>query len=108
MSKIEICLSTIIGNEYLTVLDRVHGSRINVDIWVKLLHSDFVATSLQQTSKRCGGDSFSETGNNTTSDKDVFNRHNYPPQICKILSDTNNLHIIQPRIKIFHTFLEKV
>src|SRR5215510_10717222 len=35
MSKIKIGLCTILGNKNLTVLERTHGSRINIDIGIE-------------------------------------------------------------------------
>ena len=50
MSQIQVCLCTIVFYKNFSVLNRVHGSRINVDIWIELLHGDFVATRFEQTS----------------------------------------------------------
>ena len=41
MAQVQIGLSTIISDKNLTVLKRAHGSRINVDIGVQLLHGNF-------------------------------------------------------------------
>ena len=43
MSEIEIGFRTVIGYEYFSVLYRIHGSRVNVDIWIEFLHGDRVA-----------------------------------------------------------------
>ena len=75
MSEIEVGLSTVIGNENFSVLDRVHGTRIDVDVRIEFLHGNFVAAGFQKTSQGCSSDSLSETGNNTASDEDVFYRH---------------------------------
>ena len=61
MSEIQICLSTIIGDKYVAVLDRVHRSGVNVDIRVKFLHGYRVTARLQQTSERCGGNALAKT-----------------------------------------------
>ena len=50
VTEIQIGFRSIIRYEHFTVLNRVHGSRINVDIWIELLHGDFVATRFEQTS----------------------------------------------------------
>ena len=39
-------LGTIIGDKHLSVLNRVHSSRVNVDIRVKFLHGNGVAARL--------------------------------------------------------------
>ena len=46
MAEIQIGFRTVIGDKYLAMLDRVHGSGVDVDIRVKLLHGDVVAPGL--------------------------------------------------------------
>ncbi len=43
MAKIQIGFDAVFGDKYLAVLDRVHGSRINIDTGIEFLHGDFVA-----------------------------------------------------------------
>ena len=38
MSKVQVGLCSIICDEHLSMLDRIHGTRIDVDIRIKLLH----------------------------------------------------------------------
>ena len=38
MAKVEVSLSTIIGDKHFTMLIRVHGAWVNVDIWIKFLN----------------------------------------------------------------------
>ena len=52
MAKIEVCLGTIVQNIDLTVLKWAHGSRINIEIRVKLLHADFQTATLKQHANR--------------------------------------------------------
>ena len=47
MSEIKVGFSAIIGNENLTVLDWRPGSRVNVQIRIKLLPSNLVATGFE-------------------------------------------------------------
>ena len=75
MAKIQIGLGTVVGDEYLAVLNRVHGTRVNVDVGVKFLHGYFVTACFQQTSKGCCGDTFTEAGNNAAGNKDILYRH---------------------------------
>lgn len=42
----KVSLRTIICYEYFTVLDWVHCSRVNVNIWIELLHSHLKSTCL--------------------------------------------------------------
>ena len=36
--KVKICLSSIVCYKHLSVLNRVHGTRININVWIELLH----------------------------------------------------------------------
>src|SRR6185437_9300144 len=49
VAKVEVGFSAIISNKNLTVLERRHGSRINVQVRVKLHQVDLEAAALQQT-----------------------------------------------------------
>ena len=43
VTQIEVCFRAILCDENLTVLDRVHGAGVNVDIRVEFLHGDLIA-----------------------------------------------------------------
>ena len=76
VSQIQIRLGSVIGNENLTVLTRVHRAGVDVDVGIKLLHGDTVATGFQKSSKGCCGNSFSESGNYTAGNKYILYCHN--------------------------------
>ena len=40
VTDVEVGLGTVLGDEDLTVLERVHGARIDVEVGVELLHDD--------------------------------------------------------------------
>ena len=42
VAKIQIGFRTVLGDKHFPVLDRVHGSRINVNIGIKFLHGYLV------------------------------------------------------------------
>ena len=44
--KIQVCLRAVVCDEDFPVLDRVHGSRVYVDVRIKFLHGDFVPSRL--------------------------------------------------------------
>lgn len=44
MSQIQIGLRTIFCDEYLAMLDRVHGAGINIDIRIEFLHGYLVTS----------------------------------------------------------------
>ena len=85
VSQIQICLSTVIGYENFSVLDWIHGTRVNVDVWIEFLHGNLVSPGLEQTSEGCGCNTFSKAGYDTSGDKDVFYWHNSPPVICSLV-----------------------
>src|SRR5690606_9426077 len=43
----EVGLGAVVGNEHLTVLERAHGARIDVDVRIQLEHGDLQAPRLQ-------------------------------------------------------------
>ena len=50
MSEIKVSFCTVIRDENLAVLDGVHGTGVNVDIRVELLHRHLISSCLQQSS----------------------------------------------------------
>ena len=52
MAEVEIGFATIVGDEHLSVLERIHRARINVEVRIQLLHGDAQTTTLQQTTQR--------------------------------------------------------
>ena len=55
MTQVQVGLVTILGNEDLTMLEGAHGTGVDVQIRVGLLHRYFVATRLEQTAQRGRG-----------------------------------------------------
>ena len=51
MTEIEVGLRTIIRDENLTMLNRVHRTRIDVDVRIELLHGNLIAARLQKTAE---------------------------------------------------------
>ena len=45
---IAVGLGTVLGDEHLTVLERIHRARIDVEVGVQLLHRDLEPTSLEK------------------------------------------------------------
>ncbi|CAB4804840.1 unannotated protein [freshwater metagenome] len=52
MAEIEIGFTAIVGDEHLSMLERIHRARIDVEVRIQLLHGDAQPTALQQTSQR--------------------------------------------------------
>ena len=61
MSQIQVCFRSVISDEYLPVLNGIHGARIDIDIRVKFLHGDLIAPGLQKPSQGCGCDTLAQT-----------------------------------------------
>ena len=78
MAQIQIGFSTVVSHEDLPVLYRIHGSGIDVDIWIEFLHGDLVSPRLQQASQGGGGNAFSKAGDDSSGYKYIFHRHRIP------------------------------
>jgi hypothetical protein len=72
VAEVEIGLSPVVRYEHLTVLERVHGARVDVYVWVELLVHHPQAAGLEEPTKGCGGDPFAQAGDDATGDEDVF------------------------------------
>jgi hypothetical protein len=48
---IQVCFRTVVGDENLTVLERVHGPGIDVEIGIELLHRDAQTARFQEISQ---------------------------------------------------------
>ncbi len=47
VAQVEVGLSAVVGDEHLTVLERAHGARIDVDVRIQFEHGDLQAPRLQ-------------------------------------------------------------
>ena len=72
MSQIQVGFRTVIGDIYLTVLERAHGTRVNIDIRVQLLCRNFQTACLEQAAKGCCGNALAQTGNHTAGHKNIL------------------------------------
>ena len=75
VSQIQICLGAVVGDEDFSVLDRIHGARIDVDIRIEFLHGDLIAARFQKAAQRGCGDAFSKTRYDASGDKYIFYWH---------------------------------
>ena len=60
VAEIEIGLRTVVGDEHLPVLKRVHGPGVDVDVGIQLDQGDAKSPGLEDCSERCGGDPLAE------------------------------------------------
>ena len=70
--EVEVGLATVVGDEHLAVLERVHRARVDVDVRVELLHRDPQAPGLEQPPERRGREALAQAGSDTTGHEDVF------------------------------------
>ena len=72
VAEVEVGLATVVGDEDLAVLERVHGSRIDVDVRVQLLDQDPESPLLEESTQGGGSEALSERTGNAARDEDVF------------------------------------
>ena len=66
MTQVQVGLVTVLGHEDLTMLEGAHGTGVDVQIRVGLLHRYFVATRLEQTAQRGRGNTLAQGRNHAT------------------------------------------
>ena len=74
MADVQVGLGAVVGDEHLTVLERVHRARVDVQVRVELLHRDPQAARLEQRAQAGGGQALAEGGGDTPGDEDVLGR----------------------------------
>ena len=72
MAEVQVGLRPVIQDKDLAVLERVHGSGIDVDVGVQLLQGDGEAPGFQQGPDRGSGQTFPQRGEHASGDKDKF------------------------------------
>src|SRR2546423_14363893 len=83
MAEIQVCLGAILGDEDLTVLERAHRSRIDVDVRVELEIGDADAAGSKYRGQRRGGDALPQRGDDATGHK---NELGHGRQVLEIAS----------------------
>ena len=51
VTKVEVCFAAVISYEHFTMFKWIHRARVDVDVRIKLLHSDAQTAHLEQTTK---------------------------------------------------------
>src|SRR5690606_36764701 len=69
---VQILLRADLGDEDLTVLERVHRSRIDVEIRVELLHPHALSARGEQLPEAGGGQALAERSGHTAGDEYVL------------------------------------
>src|SRR5690606_32187419 len=81
--EVEIRLASVVGDEHLAVLERVHGARIDVDVRVEFLDHHVEPAGLEDASEGGGSDALAEAGYDAPGDEDVLGgaaRHRVLPE----------------------------
>ena len=60
VAEIEVGFGTVFGDKDLTVLERAHGARIDVDVGIKLHQRDVDTARFEQRGHRGGGNSLAQ------------------------------------------------
>ena len=72
VTEVEVGLLAVLGHEHLAVLERAHGAGVDVEVGVRLLHHDLVATSFEETTERSRRDALAKGRDDATGNEDVF------------------------------------
>ncbi len=72
MADVEVGLGAVLGDEDLSVLERAHRARVDVQIGVELLCLHLEAAGLQQPAERGGDDPLAEGRDDAAGDEDVL------------------------------------
>jgi len=68
---VQIGLGSVVGDEDLAVLERVHRAGVHVQVRIKLLHVDPQSPRLEQAAEAGGGKAFAEAGRNASGDEEM-------------------------------------
>ena len=77
MTEVQIGLGAVFGDEHLTMLDRAHRARINVQVGIQLQDRDAVPPGFQQSPQACRHDPLADAGDDATGDEDELG-HDLP------------------------------
>ena len=72
VTDVEVGLGAVVGDEDLTVLERVHRPRVDVEVGVELLHRHAQAAGPQKMSEAGGREALAERRGDAPGHEDVF------------------------------------
>jgi len=80
MTQIEVCFRPVVGYEAFPVLVWVEGSRVYINIGIKLLDGDSKAAGLEEHTQGGGDDAFAEGGSDASGNEYVsgIGSHGWP------------------------------
>src|SRR5712691_3622984 len=71
VADVEIGLGAVLGDEHLTVLERAHRARVDVQVRIELLRLHLEPACLEEPAERGGDDSLAECRDDPARDEDV-------------------------------------
>jgi hypothetical protein len=74
VADVEIGLGAVFRDEHLSVLERAHRARVDVQVRVELLHLDAKPTRLQEPAERRSRDALAKGRDDAAGDEDVLRR----------------------------------
>src|SRR6266508_2924742 len=72
VADVQVGLGAVVRDEHLTVLERVHGARIDVEIRIQLLHRDADATRGEETTEAGRRQALTKARGDTPRDENVL------------------------------------
>ena len=70
VSEVEVGFGTVFRHEHLTMLVRIHGAGISINVGIQFLDADRNTAALQQTPERCGCDTLPKRRDHAAREKD--------------------------------------
>ena len=75
VADVQVGLGAVVGDEDLTVLERVHGAGVDVQVGVELLHLDPQAAHLQQPAQAGRGQTLAEARGDAAGNEEMLGRY---------------------------------
>ncbi|GAB7069763.1 hypothetical protein JCM12141A_40520 [Mycolicibacterium hodleri] len=79
MPDVEVGFGAVLGDEDLTVLERIHGARVHVEVGVELLHRHADTAGGEQLAEAAGGETLAERGRDPATDEEMLGRGLWVP-----------------------------
>ena len=70
VAEVEVGLGSVVEDEHLAVLERVHRAGVDVDVRVELLDDHLLTTGFEEAAEGGGGDALAESGSDSARDED--------------------------------------
>ncbi|GAB3149296.1 hypothetical protein GCM10027258_45530 [Amycolatopsis stemonae] len=72
MPDVEVGLGAVVGDEHLTVLERVHRPGVDVEVRIELLHRDAKPARGKELTEAGSRESLTQRGGDAPGDKNVL------------------------------------